>query len=111
MPKKPLKVVMIRRGDSKVDSVPSENLVTYIRRRVLLGSDELSGDGKSWIRVDRHYQLRKFFSESDQTPENLEVAGNSMLGDSFDKDVVKPPAGLENDLENMADLLRDINNP
>lgn len=111
MTRKPLKIVMIRRGNSKVDSVPSENLVTYIRRRVLLGSDELSGDGKSWIRVDRHYQLRKFFSKSDQSSGNLKFADNPMLGDSIEGDVVSPPSGLENDLENMADLLRDINKP
>ena len=44
-----------------VSDVPSENLVTFIRKNVLLGTDELSGDGKNWIRVDRHYQLRKYF--------------------------------------------------
>ena len=52
---------MIRRGESKVSNVPSENLITFIRKRALLGTDELSGDGKNWIRVDRHYQLQKYF--------------------------------------------------
>jgi len=61
MTKKPLKIVMIRRGQSNVSNVASQNLITFIRKKVLLGSDELSGDGKNWIRVDRHSQLRKYF--------------------------------------------------
>lgn len=77
---------MIRRGASKVSKVSSENLVTFIRKKALLGSDELSADGKSWIRVDRHYQLRKYFEGVDN-----------------------PPPGLESNLEEMADLLKDIN--
>ncbi len=89
---KPLKVVMIRRGNSKVSNVPSQNLITFIRKKVLLGSDELSGDGKSWIRVDRHYQLRTYF-----------------LKNSEEGSVMRPPPGLENELAEVADLLKDIN--
>ena len=103
MPVKPLKVVMIRRGNSKVTDVPAENLVTFIRRNMLLGSDELSGDGKSWVRVDRHYQLRKYFTSDDQ-----EKSGTQ---DKQDSDVSSPapPPGLEGELEEMASLMKDIN--
>lgn len=89
MSRKPLKVVMIRRGESKVNNVPSQNLITFIRKKVLLGTDELSGDGKDWIRVDRHYQLKKYFPEA-----QLDSA---------------PPPGFTGNLEEVADLLKDIN--
>ena len=62
---KPIKKVMIRRGSITFRSVPVQQLFTFIRKKVLLGADEISGDGKSWVRVDRHYQLRKFFSNED----------------------------------------------
>ncbi len=90
MSAKPLKVVMIRRGTSKVSNVSSENLITFIRKKVLLGTDELSGDGKRWIRVDRHYQLREYFLDMEPGEMNL-------------------PPGLEGNLEELAGLLKDIN--
>ncbi|MBC8286420.1 MAG: hypothetical protein H8E42_02990 [Nitrospinae bacterium] len=103
MATKPLKVVMIRRGTSKVSNVPSENLVTFIRKKVLLGTDELSGDGDSWTRVDRHYQLRKYFLSNE--------TGETVVADSRPDDSVKlnPPPGLKGELEEMAGLLKDIN--
>jgi hypothetical protein len=106
MSTKPLKVVMIRRGNSKVSDVPTENLITFIRKNTLLGTDELSGDGKSWIRVDRHYQLRKYFS-SDEKEEAL--LGAQSKPDSDNPAPLKPPPTLKNDLEEMAGLLKDIN--
>jgi hypothetical protein len=98
MPKKPLKTVMIRRGQSEVNNVSSQNLITFIRKKVLLGSDELSGDGKDWIRVDRHYQLKKYFPEEESKNDSVEMVN------------LRPPPGLTNNLEELADLLKDINN-
>lgn len=106
MPVKPLKVVMIRRGNSKVSDVPAENLITFIRKNTLLGSDELSGDGKSWIRVDRHYQLRKYFSSDEK---EAVVLGAQNKPGSDDPAPLKPPPSFKNDLAEMARLLKDIN--
>jgi hypothetical protein len=106
MPAKPLKVVMIRRGNSNVSDVPADNLITFIRKNILLGTDELSGDGKSWVRVDQHYQLRKYFS-SNEKEEALVVAQNKSGPD--DPESLKPPPSLKNELEEMASLLKDIN--
>jgi hypothetical protein len=106
MPTRPLKVVMIRRGNSKVSDVPAENLVTFIRKNILLGTDELSGDGKSWIRVDRHYQLRKYFSSNEKEEVILGVHDTPNANDTPQ---LNPPPGLKNDLEEMASLLKDIN--
>ena len=94
---KPLKVVMIRRGKSIVNNVSSKNLITFIRKKVLLGSDELSGDGKGWIRVDLHYQLKKYFPERRATVDSVAI------------DDLRPPPGLTHNLEELADLLNDIN--
>ena len=62
MTHKPIKLVMIRRGAITTPNVPTQKLQTFISKRALLGTDEISGDGINWVRVDRHYQLRKFFS-------------------------------------------------
>ena len=110
MPAKPLKVVMIRRGNSNISDVPADNLITFIRKNILLGTDELSGDGKSWVRVDQHYQLRKYFSSNekeDALEDALVVAQNKSGSD--DPIPMKPPPSLKNELEEMASLLKDIN--
>jgi len=89
---------MIRRGKTKVNNVSSQNLVTFIRKKVLLGTDELSGDGKNWIRIDRHYQLRKYFLIDEERQAGMELMGE-----------LSPPPGLKGDLEELAVLLKDIN--
>ena len=106
MPAKPLKVVMIRRGNSNISDVPADNLITFIRKNILLGTDELSGDGKSWVRVDQHYQLRKYFS-CNEKEEALVVSQNKP--GSNDPVPFKPTPSLKKELEEMASLLKDIN--
>ena len=106
MPAKPLKVVMIRRGNSNFSDVPADNLITFIRKKILLGTDELSGDGKSWVRIDQHYQLRKYFS-SNEKEQALVFAQNKFGSD--DPVPFKPPPSLKDELEEMASLLKDIN--
>ena len=107
MPRKPLKLVMIRRGETKVTNVSSQNLITFIRRKVLLGTDELSGDGKNWIRVDRHYQLRKYFPSDGEGPATMELAGKPKPGDYIEVGELSPDH--KGNLEEAADLLKDIN--
>ena len=103
---KPIKVVKIRRGSITFHSVPIQQLLASIRKKVLLGADEISGDGKSWIRVDRHYQLRKFFSNEDHGNKILESEPDlSGEYENFETQV-----NLENQFQEVADLLKDINN-
>ena len=109
MAKNPLKIVMIRRGSSTVENVPSQNLITFIRKKVLLGTDELSGDGKDWIRVDRHYQLRKFFAINEGDPSKMEVGGTPRFEDKSEEGELLPPPGFTGNLEEVAGLLKDIN--
>ena len=107
MPRKPLKLVMIRRGETKVTNVSSQNLITFIRRKVLLGTDELSGDGKNWIRVGRHYQLRKYFPSDEEGLATMELAGKPKPGDYIEVGELSPDH--KGNLEEVADLLKDIN--
>ena len=109
MPRKPLKLVMIRRGKTKVNNVSSQNLITFIRKKVLLGTDEISGDGKNWIRIDRHYQLRKYFLIDEERQATMELAGNPKLEDYDEMGELSPPSRLKGDLEELAGLLKDIN--
>ncbi|MDE0849022.1 MAG: hypothetical protein OSA44_09485 [Nitrospinaceae bacterium] len=99
--------MMIRRGETKVTNVSSQNLITFIRRKVLLGTDELSGDGKNWIRVDRHYQLRKYFPSDEEGPATMELAGKPKPGDYIEVGELSPDH--KGNLEEAADLLKDIN--
>lgn len=96
---------MIRRGNSRVSNVSSENLITFIRKKILIGTDELSGDGKNWIRVDRHYQLRKYFSgiEKDSAPLKPQDEISSEMAN------LSSPPYLERNLKDLAELLKDIN--
>ena len=91
MPFKPLKLVKIRRGNGKISDVPAENLVTFIRKNILVGTDELSGDGKSWIRVDRHYQLRKYFTSD----EKEEAGAQNKPGSDDLAHITTPPLDLK----------------
>jgi hypothetical protein len=99
----PVKVVMVRRGSVTIPSVPTQKLRTFIRKRALLGSDEISGDGESWVRVDRHYQLSKLFS--------AEINENNTAGQNAntDPEFSKSPPNIKNNLQEVADLLKDIN--
>ena len=104
--RKSIKVVMIRRGPITFRSVPVQQLFAFIRNKVLLGADEISGDGKSWIRVDHHYQLRKFFSNEDDGINFLESEPNL----SGENENFETQANLENQFQEVADLLKEINN-
>ena len=105
MTQKPIKYVMIRRGTVTTSNIPTQKLVSFIRKRVLLGADEISSDGKNWIRVDRHYQLRKFFPNEHGQANILNVK-NDLSGEV---ELSEKPPHLANELQGMANLLRDIN--
>ncbi len=98
MPRVPLKFVRVRRGNSNELNVYPENLITLIQNKLLIGSDKLSDDGESWIRADHHYQFKKYF------PERREIIGSAPIGE-----LPPPNPGLTLNLEELADLLKDIN--
>ena len=97
----PVKVVMVRRGSVTIPSVPTQKLRTFIRKRALLGSDEISGDGENWVRVDSHYQLSKYFSAEGNENNTASQNGNA--------EFYERPPNIENNLQEVAELLKDIN--
>jgi hypothetical protein len=98
----PVKVVMVRRGSVTIPTVPTQKLRAFIRKRALLGSDEISGDGKSWVRADSHYQLSKFFSAENEN-------NSASQSEDTDLEFSESPPNVENNLQEVADLLKDIN--
>ena len=101
----PIKIVMVRRGSGNILRVPTQKLKTFIRKRALLGTDEISGDGKNWIQIDRHYQLRKFFSKN--TQENTTQIQKNELGNELE--VSEISEDIKNNLRQVSDLLKEIN--
>jgi hypothetical protein len=99
----PVKVVMVRRGSVTIPNVPTQKLRTFIRKSALLGSDEISGDGKSWVRVDSHYQLSKFFTAEDVKNNSIIQNGNN------DLEFSENPPNVDNNFKKVVDLLKDIN--
>ena len=99
-------MVMIRRGSITFHSVPVQQLFAFIRKKVLLGADEISRDGKSWVRVDRHYQLRKFFSNENHEIKFFELEPNL----SGENENFETQPNFENQFQEVADLLKEINN-
>ena len=103
--KKPVKVVMVRRGGITTTNVPTQKLLTFIEKKALLGTDEISSDGKNWVRIDRHYQLRKFFPE--KIEENIPKVNRSEH--TGELEVSEIPADIKNKFKQVADLLNEIN--
>ncbi len=93
---KPHQTVMVRRGDKVARYFPARWLVPYIKANKLLGSDEVSADGVKWVRMDRHRQLAPVFAPRPTSKDDSDPS-------------VSPPPGIEDQLTEMADMLREIN--
>ena len=104
--RQPIKMVMVRRGVGNILSVPTQKLKTFIRKKALLGTDEISGDGSNWIQIDRHYQLRKLFSTTN-AQENITHIKKQGLGDELE--VSEITEETKNNLRQVSDLLKEIN--
>ncbi len=110
--------VLVRRGSNIARGFPVKLLIPYIECKKLLGSDEISGDGVHWMRLDRHKVLSRYFSNpvqwvpeapspfSGEAPElPLEAEGGAAMKET---EVPKPP-GLDKQLASLAEMLRDLN--
>ena len=85
------KRVSIRRSGKVVRDVLTQSLVSEIKQGRLKEDDEISADEKYWVRLDRHYQLAKFFSaKSSSTSKNL-------------------PPGVGQRLTELSEMLKDLN--
>ncbi len=64
----PLQTVWVRRGGASTRQIPAKMLIPNIKLGKLYGSDEISGDGLRWVRLDRHSQLAHYFVEEVAAP-------------------------------------------
>ncbi len=120
---RPLITVMVRRGNRVVKGIPTKMLVPYIEGKKLLRSDAISGDGVRWTRLDEHFQLAKYFKDEtspkvlrdapspfpqEEEPE-LEEEGVSPPEDEVPAPLPRKPPKLENQLSELAEMLKDLN--
>ena len=69
--------VSIRRSGRVVRNVLTQSLISDIKQGRLKKDDEISADEKNWVRLDRHYQLVRYFptknpSSSGDLPPDME---------------------------------------
>ena len=85
------KRVSIRRSGKVIRGVLTQLLVSEIRQGRLKEDDEISADDKYWVRLDRHYQLSRFFpAKSSSTSEGL-------------------PPDMDHRLNELSKMLKDLN--
>ena len=118
----PYNTVMIRRGNRIARGIPARRLVAYILDKKILCTDEVSGNGRKWIRADQLRHLAPYFLDKASIEELQESAsifpeedllkhefpGVENLIDDMEEIPVNPP-GVENDLAKLARMLEDIN--
>ena len=120
---RPLFTVMIRRGNSVVKGIPTKMLVPYIEGKKLLRTDAISGDGVKWTRLDEHFQLARYFKD-ETSPKVLRDAPSPFPQEDDSELVEEPicfpeddgpsalpskPPQFENQLTQMAQMLKDLN--
>jgi hypothetical protein len=66
------KRVSIRRSGEVIDNISTQSLIAEIKEGRLQKDDEISTDEKRWVRLDRHYQLARYFpAKPSSATENL----------------------------------------
>ncbi len=112
--------VLVRRGANIARGFPVKLLIPYIECKKLLGSDEISGDGVHWMRLDRHKVLSRYFGNPVQwVPEapspfqgetpSLDSPSRAEGEAPMTEEAVPNPPGLDRQLASLADMLRDLN--
>ena len=118
---RPLFTVMIRRGSRVVKGIPTKMLVPYIEGKKLLRTDDISGDGVRWTRLDEHFQLAKYFKD-ETSPKVLrdapspfpqeddsELEEDSICSPDDDDSLPAKPPALDSQMTQMAQMLKDLN--
>ncbi|MDP6477713.1 MAG: hypothetical protein QF502_07355 [Nitrospinaceae bacterium] len=84
------KRVFIRRSGQVIYNISTQSLISEIKEGRLQKDDEISTDRKRWVRLDRHYQLARYFpAEPSSTSDPL-------------------PPGVDQRLTEVSELLREL---
>ena len=82
--------VFIRRSGKVFRNVLAKSLVSNIKQGKLKRDDEISADEKSWLRLDQHYQLARYF-----------MSKNSSYSEP-------PPPDVQKHLSELSQMLKDL---
>ncbi len=100
----------LRRGSKVIPRFPVKLLVPYIREGKLLPGDEISPNGKQWLRLEKYPQLARYFRGGVAPVSRTDVLPVPKEGSASD-DARLPvaPPNLGDTLENLAGMLKDLN--
>jgi hypothetical protein len=111
--RKTLKVVILRRGEQVLISVPTRKLVPGIELGKLFLTDEISSNGLDWVALGEHKQLHTWFQRSALEPTTDEGSVDDELDKEFFNDGSGeehlPPPLIKRTLDEMSKLIDEIN--
>lgn len=88
--------IFVRKTDHDPFEITKDQVVTDIKSGKLLADDEISLDGQSWLRLDRHKQLGALFNQDAPQPQPKSKAMSESIFYSSDR-VNCPNCGYEQD--------------
>jgi TPR repeat protein len=96
---KPKKIIHFKRDNGIVTCFASNAIVPAIKKGVLVGSDQISSNGESWFRLDKHPQLSYLFTTQLQEKTNSSQPNSSIaIQDQYESRAINKnnyQAGLE----------------
>ena len=108
--------ISLRRGSRVMKDYSTRLMFQAIKNGKLFATDEYSLDGKNWVKLGSHNQLRKYLDKtSTKAEKNIEkpldqsTAQNNPVADETGEGPGSPPPDLDENLQKIADLLKGIN--
>ena len=108
--------ISLRRGNRVMKDYSTRLLFQAIKNGKLLATDEYSLDGKNWVKLGSHDQLKKYLDKTStkagqnhEKPLNEPSATSKPINVEIDEEPASPPPDLDENLQNIADLLKGIN--
>jgi hypothetical protein len=108
--------ISLRRGNRVMKDYSTRLLFQAIKNGKLLATDEYSLDGKNWVKLGSHDQLKKYLDktpakveQNHEKPLNKPSATSKPTNVEIDEEPASPPPDLDENLQNIADLLKGIN--
>ena len=108
--------ISLRRGNRVMKEFSTRLLFQAIKNGKLLATDEYSLDGKNWVKLGSHDQLKKYLDitpakveQNEEKPLNKPSAPSKPINVEIGEELGSPPPNLDENLQNIADLLKGIN--
>jgi hypothetical protein len=108
--------ISLRRGSRVMKDYSTRLMFQAIKNGKLFATDEYSLDGKNWVKLGTHEQLRKYLDKSPASVEknkeksaDQSFAPNKPIIDEIVEEPGTPPPDLDESLKKIADQLKGIN--